>query len=100
MTTDGQAPTKNADVKLLPGERRAANGVIDRVRLAFGLTAGQLAALLVSKGAITQEQAARALSLQPGERLAANGVIIGSGAARDIPRFGADSNDFDFPAED
>jgi hypothetical protein len=94
MTTDGQAPT---DLSYGPEDLRS---VIDRVRLAFGLTAGQLAALLVSKGAITQEQAARALSLQPGERLAANGVIIGSGAARDIPRFGADSNDIDHPAED
>jgi hypothetical protein len=35
------------------------------------------------------------VELLPGERRAANGVIIGSGAARDIPRFGADENDLD-----
>jgi hypothetical protein len=38
--------------------------------------------------------------LLPGERLAANGVIIGSGAEPGIPRFGADANDIDHPAQE
>jgi hypothetical protein len=37
--------------------------------------------------------------LQPGERRAANGVVIGSGARPDIPRFGADETDNDYPPE-
>jgi hypothetical protein len=36
------------------------------------------------------------IELEPGERRAANGVIIGSGAALDVPRFGADENDLDY----
>jgi hypothetical protein len=65
----------------------------------YARTPGQLAAALVSDGTITQEQAEQALGLLPGERLAANGVIIGAGAEPGIPRFGADENDIDYPAE-
>jgi hypothetical protein len=43
--------------------------------------------------------ASKSTTLLPGERRAANGVIIGSGAARDIPRFGSDQNDSDYPAD-
>jgi hypothetical protein len=38
--------------------------------------------------------------LQPGERRAANGVVIGSGAHPEVPRFGADETDNDYPAEE
>jgi hypothetical protein len=38
--------------------------------------------------------------LQPGERRAANGVVIGSGAHPEVPRFGAEQTDQDYPASE
>jgi hypothetical protein len=59
----------------------------------------RLLAASVKAGTVTQDDAEFELGLTSGERLAANGVIVGSGAALDIPRFGADETDNDYPVE-
>jgi hypothetical protein len=76
MTTDGQAPTDNPD------------------RKALWDSLFRTAQLMDEAGAKNAD-----VTLLPGERRAANGVIIGSGAALDIARFGADETDNDYPAE-
>jgi hypothetical protein len=53
----------------------------------------------VAAGAITQEEAERALLLEPGERLCANGVVSGSGAHPEVPRHGTDEVDNDYVSE-
>jgi hypothetical protein len=59
----------------------------------------RLLAASVKAGTVTQDDAEFELGLTSGERLAANGVIVGSAAALDIARFGADQTDNDYPAE-
>ena len=55
-------------------------------------------AMLVREGGITQAEADRMAGLEPGEHLMRTGVISGSGTHRDIPRFGTDETDNDYPA--
>lgn len=62
----------------------------------FARKARELAAQ-VRAGNMTQEDAEFELGLTSGERLASTGIVVGYAAHPEIPRFGADETDQDYP---